>query len=209
MTLPEKLFPATLMPDRDWWQALWPDPDATIAALGIDAGMTVADLCCGDGYFTAAIARRVADGSATGSVIGVDLDPDLLQQAMETCAGADHCTWIRGDAMDLDQLMTTRADCVLIANTFHGVPDPAGLAAAVASILRSGGRFIVVNWHALPREQTPVLGLPRGPKSEMRMAPAAVRAIVEPRGFELEAIVELPPYHYGAIFVAARPNPNP
>jgi SAM-dependent methyltransferase len=203
MTLPEKLFPATLMPDRDWWQALWPDPDATIAALGIDAGMTVADLCCGDGYFTAAIARRVAGDFAAGSVIGVDLDTDLLQQAMAACAGAGNCTWISGDAMDLGHLLTASVDCVLIANTFHGVPDPAGLAAAVASILRPGGRFIVVNWHALPREQTPVLGLPRGPKSEMRMAPAAVKDIVEPRGFELETVVELPPYHYGAIFVAA------
>ncbi len=202
MTLPEKLFPATLMPDRDWWLALWPDPDAIIAALGIDAGTAVVDLCCGDGYFTAAIARRVANDSATGSVIGVDLDPDLLQQAMEACAGADHCTWIRGNATDLDQLVMTRVDCVLIANTFHGVPDPAGLATAVASILKPGGRFIVVNWHALPRERTPVLGQPRGPKSEMRMAPAAVRAIVEPRGFELDAVVELPPYHYGAVFVA-------
>jgi SAM-dependent methyltransferase len=203
MTLPEKLFPATLMPDRDWWQALWPDPDATIAALGIDAGMTVVDLCCGDGYFTAAIARRVTHDAATGAVIGCDLDPGLLQQARTACAGADNCTWISGDAMDLGHLVTARADCILIANTFHGVPDPAGLAAVVASILRPGGRFIVVNWHALPREQTPVLGLPRGPKSEMRMAPAAVKDIVEPRGFELETVVELPPYHYGAIFVAA------
>ncbi|MBK9019182.1 MAG: class I SAM-dependent methyltransferase [Sulfuritalea sp.] len=202
MTLPEQLFPATLMPDRDWWLALWPDPDATIAVLGIDAGMTVVDLCCGDGYLTAAIARRVARDSATGSVIGVDLDPDLLQQAMEACAGADHCTWIRGNAMDLDQLVTARVDCVLIANTFHGVPDPAGLATAVASILRPGGRFIVVNWHALPRERTPVLGQPRGPQSGMRMAPPVLQGIVEPCGFELDAVVELPPYHYGAVFVA-------
>ena len=24
----DALFPATLMPDKDWWQALWPDPEA-------------------------------------------------------------------------------------------------------------------------------------------------------------------------------------
>jgi len=53
------LFPATSMPDPDWWQTLWPNPDATITALGIRAGMEVVDLCCGDGYFTAAIARQV------------------------------------------------------------------------------------------------------------------------------------------------------
>ena len=67
----DKTFPATLMPDLDWWRALWPAPDATIGALGIRDGMTVVDLCCGDGYFTAAIARRVG----VGHVIGFDLDP--------------------------------------------------------------------------------------------------------------------------------------
>lgn len=33
------------------------------------------------------------------------------------------------------------------------------------------------------------------------MSPEQTRAAVEPAGFALEALVELPPYHYGAIFV--------
>ena len=50
-------FPATLMPDHDWWAALWPDPEATLRAIGVRPGMTVIDLCCGDGYFTAPLAK--------------------------------------------------------------------------------------------------------------------------------------------------------
>ena len=38
-------FPATVMPDPDWWQALWPDPEGVIRALGVRPGMTVLDLC--------------------------------------------------------------------------------------------------------------------------------------------------------------------
>jgi hypothetical protein len=34
------------------------------------------------------------------------------------------------------------------------------------------------------------------------MSPEAVQAVVEPAGFQLESVVELPPYHYGAVFIA-------
>ena len=52
-------FPATSMPDRDWWAALWPDPEGVLRQVGVEPGMTVLDLCCGDGYFTAPLARLV------------------------------------------------------------------------------------------------------------------------------------------------------
>jgi hypothetical protein len=89
---------------------------------------------------------------------------------------------------------------VLIANTFHGVSDKERLATAVTAALKPGGRFIVVNWHRRPREETIVLGEPRGPKTEMRMTPSDVTAVVEPAGLRLSRVVEVLPYHYGTIF---------
>ncbi len=44
------LFPATIMPDDDWWHDLWPDPSRVIEDVGITKNMDVVDLCCGDGY---------------------------------------------------------------------------------------------------------------------------------------------------------------
>ena len=38
------LFPATIMPDKDWWNALWPDPGAVIRAVGISPNMQVVNL---------------------------------------------------------------------------------------------------------------------------------------------------------------------
>lgn len=193
----DKLFPATAMPDPAWWHTLWPDPEGVIRALGIRPGMTVVDLCCGDGYFTAPLARIVE-----GKVYGVDIDPGMLEQtrAKLVRTGTTVLDLICADARELPNLVPGKVDYVVVANTFHGVPDKTALAKSVAQELKPGGHFAIVNWHLLPREQTTVLEKPRGPKTDMRMSPEAVRKVVEPAGFQLADLVELPPYHYGAVF---------
>jgi predicted methyltransferase len=102
--------------------------------------------------------------------------------------------------MDIEAVVLEPADYVFLANTFHGVPAKAGLARAVAAILKPPSRFGIVNWHRRPGEETVVLNQPRGPRTEMRMEPDEVAATVEPVGLRLAQIVELPPYHYGVIF---------
>lgn len=194
-----RLFPATAMPDWDWWRTLWPQPDAVLAALGAEAGMTALDLCCGDGYFTAPLSRLVGPG---GRVFAVDLDAAMLVRAREHVgeAGLDNCLWFEADARAIAGLLPAAVDWAVIANTFHGVPDKGGLALVVAAALAPGGRFAVVNWHARRRQETPVLGEPRGPATEMRLTPEATRSLVEPAGLVFDGVVDLPPYHYGALF---------
>ena len=74
------------------------------------------------------------------------------------------------------------------------------MARAVAAVRKPGGQFAIVNWHRLPHERTVVMSKPRGPKSEMRMSPDDVRLVMESAGFTLERVVDLPPFHYGAVF---------
>jgi len=162
--------------------------------------MTALDLCCGDGYFTAPLARIVA-----GRMYALDFDPDMIAQARGEAErqGITAIQWITGDARDVAALIPEPVDFVLLANTFHGVPDKSALASAVAEVLRLGGLFVIVNWHPRPREETTVLGIRRGPPTELRMSPASVHDAVEPAGFNLSRLVELPPYHYGAVFERA------
>jgi ubiquinone/menaquinone biosynthesis C-methylase UbiE len=187
------------MPDPDWWEALWPQPAAVIGALGIEPGIDVVDLCCGDGLFTLPLAR------VARRVVAIDLDPTMLERARArlVAAGVTNCRLVAGDAYSVAELVPEPVDAVFIANTFHGVPDKSRLAHAVAEVLRLRGRFIIVNWHRRAREETTVLGQSRGPKTEMRMAPADVSAAVAPAGFGVLRVIELPPYHYGAIFEKA------
>jgi ubiquinone/menaquinone biosynthesis C-methylase UbiE len=123
-----------------------------------------------------------------------------LTQERALAAGATTCELVEGNAYALAELIPKPVDFVLIANTFHGVPDKRRLALAVAAVLKPDGRFAIVNWHQRSREETTVLGLPRGPRAELRMTPADTAAIVEAAGFKLIHLVDLPPYHYGAIF---------
>ena len=194
----EGFFPETEMPDAGWWRVLWPDPAATLRALGVTPGLAAVDLCCGDGTFTAALARL------TGRTVhAIDIDPACLDRARAAVRrdGGGDCLFVAGDAMAVDRLLPGPVDYVLLANALHGVPDQSRLARAIAAALRPGGRLAVVNWHVRPRKQTTVLGAPHGPATETRMSPEVVVALLAPAGFRLERIVELPPYHYGSVFM--------
>ena len=190
------LFPATTMPDARWWQALWPDPVKVLVEMGVEPGTVAVDLCCGDGLFTPALA------GIAGRVYAIDIDPDLLDRtrARVEATGATNCHFVVADAMRVDAVVPEPVDYVFLANTFHGVPDQLRLARAVTAILKPCGQFGIVNWHRRPREETAVRGQPRGPQTELRMEVRDVTAVVEPAGLVLSRNVELPPYHYGAVF---------
>ena len=66
--------------------------------------------------------------------------------------------------------------------------------------LKPKGKFAIVNWHQRPREQTTILGEPRGPKTELRMSPEETIRSVEAGGMKFIELVEVPPYHYGVVF---------
>jgi ubiquinone/menaquinone biosynthesis C-methylase UbiE len=60
--------------------------------------MTVVDLCCGDGHFTAPLSMLV-----DGQFHGVDLDPAMLEQVRREIQriGAPACSLLEADALDL------------------------------------------------------------------------------------------------------------
>ncbi|UDL91422.1 class I SAM-dependent methyltransferase [Mesorhizobium sp. PAMC28654] len=189
-------FQGTEMPTSGWWEALWPDPAVVLAATGIKAGMNVIDLCSGDGWFTLQIAK------VARHVIAIDIDAELLEVARQRLAenGMTNCDFMAGDAYELARLASGPADFVFMANAFHGVPDRPRLARAVHATLAPAGRFAIVNWHQTPREKTVVLDEPRGPKTELRLSPEQTIAAVESSGLKLAELIDVPPYHYGAVF---------
>src|ERR1700688_979133 len=189
-------FEATEMPSAGWWQALWPDPAAVLDAVGLVSGTEAIDLCSGDGWFTLPIAK------AARHVIAIDIDRTMLEATRHRLCqnGIGNCDFVVGDAYDVNNLAPRPADFVFLANAFHGVPDRPRLARAVREALRPDGRFVIVNWHQRPREETTVLGEPRGPRCELRLSPEHTVMAVHAGGLKLPQLVEIPPYHYSAVF---------
>jgi ubiquinone/menaquinone biosynthesis C-methylase UbiE len=189
-------FEGTEMPTAGWWPALWPNPAGVLEAVGLKRKMDVIDLCCGDGWFTSAIAK------VAHQVIAIDIDRNMLDMARDhlTNAGVTNCEFVEGDVYELTKLASRPVDFVFMANAFHGVPDRLRLSQIVRQRLKLGGCFVIVNWHRRPREETTILGEPRGPRTELRMSPQQTIKAVEPSGLKFTELVELPPYHYAVVF---------
>jgi ubiquinone/menaquinone biosynthesis C-methylase UbiE len=117
--------------------------------------------------------------------------------------GVMNCDFMTGDAHDISKIAGHPFDFVFMANAFHGVPDRPRLSNAVRAALKVTGQFAIVNWHKRPREETVILGEPRGPKTELRLSPDQTIASVEAGGLRFAQQLEIPPYHYGVIFERA------
>lgn len=195
MTLPG-FFEGTGMPDPGWWEALFPDPARILASVGLPSDSDAIDLCCGDGWFTLQMTRIARH------VVAIDIDPHMLETSRIRLreAGIVNCEFIAGDAYQLPGMVSKPVDFVFLANAFHGVPDRLKLSEAVRTVLKPGGLFAIVNWYRRPREETTVLGEPRGPKNGLRMSPQQTIDAVTPGGLNFTELVEIPPYHYGVVF---------
>ena len=163
---------------------------------GRQARITAIDLCCGDGWFTLPLAKIARE------VTAIDIDPQMLDVARHRLAVSQvtNVRFVAADAYQLPNIIPAPVDFVFMANAFHGVPDPVRLGSAVRASIGRGGEFAVVNWHQRPREETTILGEPRGPSSNLRLSPEQTIASVTPSGLRFVRQIEVPPYHYAVIF---------
>ena len=108
-------FAGTEMPNAGWWEALWPDPAAVLAAVGVKPDMAVMDLCSGDGWFTLPIAKLARH------VVAIDIDTDLLDAARHrlTESGVTNCDFVAGNAYELTRLWPQPVDFVFLAKSFE------------------------------------------------------------------------------------------
>lgn len=192
-------FQNTRQPDWDWWSRLWPAPGETLRDLGIEPGDSVAEIGSGNGYF-ALPAARIAHPAP---VYALDIDESLLAELsrLADLHDVENVAAIDGDARELSAHLPEPVDVVVMANTFHGIDDASAFVEQAHDSLRTGGRFVVVNWRDLPRAETRVAGEERGPPTDLRLAPEETeRVVLDAADFRLAETVDLPPYHYGFVF---------
>ena len=124
---------------RDAWQR----PQEVMDALGISAGSSVADVGCGDGYFTFHLAERVG---LAGHVYAVDIDEGALKKLRQK-AEKEKLTQIETvvGAADDPRLEPESVEVVLIVNAYHEMRDYDAMLAALFRALKPGGRLAIID----------------------------------------------------------------
>ena len=168
-------------PARDAWQK----PVDVIAAMGISAGQTVADLGAGTGYFLPHLARAVGP---RGKVIGLDIEPDMVRYMRERIA-REGLVGASASVVPLDDpgLPAGTIDRVLIVDTWHHIDGRAAYAAKLRGVLAPGGAVFVVDF---------TMEAKHGPPAHHRLRPEQVMDELTAGGLEASLIEEPLPDQY-------------
>lgn len=170
---------------------------ARVAGLaGVRAGMTVADIGAGDGYYVARLAPLVG---STGHVFGQDIIPQYLELLARRVRadGLRNVTVALGDPHD-PRLPTGRVELAFMIHMYHEIEQPFALLWNLATAMRPGGRLVILDLerptygHGTP---TPLL-----------------RCELQAVGYRERSVTRTGPEEYVAIYdapsLATRPTPS-
>ncbi|MGI8448119.1 MAG: class I SAM-dependent methyltransferase [Streptosporangiaceae bacterium] len=117
--------------------------DVLVEGLGLGAGDVAADVGCGTGQLTIALAGRLR------AVIGMDPEPAMLALASQVAAPGLAVTWVLGGDSDLPALSALLGGqslaAVTIANAIHLVPHERLFASALPLLRPGGGLAVIAN----------------------------------------------------------------
>lgn len=118
-----------------------------VRALELRAGETVFDIACGTGAMLPLLARAVG---ASGTVVGVDLSPEMAAQARRRAAALSGTATVRVDCCAVEDFRPgTAADAMLLSYTHDVLQSPAAIERLFAAA-RPGARFVLLGLRTLP-----------------------------------------------------------
>ena len=120
-------------------------PGELIRAMGLQPGMTVADVGTGIGYMLPFLSRRVG---ADGHVIAEDIFDDFLASAKQRAENLKlpNVTFVKGTETD-PKLPDAGVDIVLALDVYHHFDYPEKMLAAIHQSLKPGGKLVVVEYY--------------------------------------------------------------
>jgi ubiquinone/menaquinone biosynthesis C-methylase UbiE len=131
-------------PERDAMQK----PGVLVREMGLQPGMTVADIGTGIGYMLPFLSRRVGPD---GKVIAEDIFDDFLAAAKQKASTANlaNVSFVKGTETD-PTLPEGQVDIVLALDVYHHFDYPEKMLANIHKSLRDGGKLVVVEYYKRP-----------------------------------------------------------
>lgn len=166
------------------------EPDRALDALGALAGLTIADVGAGSGYFTVRLAARVG---AKGRIYANDLQPEMLTMLAARLARDNirNVTLVQG-AIDDPQLPASSMDLALMVDVYHELSEPQKMLRALRLALKPGGRLVLLEY----RKEDPEVPI----RPEHKMSVAECRMELEAEGFTLARVDHRLPRQHILIF---------
>ena len=123
-------------------------PRDVVRAMGLQKGMTVADVGTGIGYMLPFLSRTVG---ADGRVIAEDIFDDFLASAKQRAQNQKlgNVTFVKGTETE-PNLPDGAVDEVLALDVYHHFDYPEKMLAGIHKALKPGGKLVVVEYYKRP-----------------------------------------------------------
>lgn len=119
------------------------EAETVIAALPLTAGMSVADIGAGDGYYVTRMSQRVGP---TGRVYGQDIIPEYLNLLADRVhsAGLKNVVVVRGEGSD-PRLPRDSIDAAIMIHMYHEITEPYAQLWNLAQSLKPGAHLGILD----------------------------------------------------------------
>ena len=161
-------------------------PSKAIEALQLKAGMVVADIGAGSGYYTSRMAKLVGP---SGRVYATDIQQgmiDLLDRRIRSEGLANVTTVLGG--MDDPKLPANSIDLAIMVDVYHELQQPQMFLQRLKPAFKAGGRLVLLEF----RKEDPKV-----PILEVhKMSVAEVKQELEAEGFVLDRVIDVLPWQH-------------
>ncbi len=166
-----------------------------LQALKLKPGQVVADVGCGNGFYTFRLAELVGP---KGKVLAVDIQPEMLamlREESERRGGAENVVPVLGTLVD-PRLAEGSVDLAFLVDVYHEFSNPEEMLAAIRKSLKPDGRIVLVEFR-LEDPEVPIKLLHKMSKEQMRKELGA-------NGFDVDEEYDALPWQHVVFFTARR-----
>lgn len=125
------------------------DCKTMLKQLGVQPGMTICDMGCGNGFY--ALKMATLTGKA-GKILGVDIQPEMLRMLDDRAQQAEieNIDLLLGTPVD-PKLPAGQVDLILCVDVYHEFSHPEQMLAAMRKSLKPKGRVVLVEFRTEDR----------------------------------------------------------